>query len=262
MRPTGGHRGDVTPGIRVDPHVKVLDDAVVDRAKARGIDALVYAPHFTRLPAIEAAAQRHSDAELAVVPGREVFTGTWRNRMHVLAIGLEDPVPDFISLEAAFEEFARQDAVVLVPHPAFMTVSLGPAEVEAYADAIHAVETYNPKHWRRHNRRAAAIAEATGLPAFGSSYAHLPGTVGEVWTRFEGVEPTASEILEAFRAGTPRTVEHRAGIGHRLRCAVEFAHLFYENSVAKLDRVVLSGTEATHPSQPAYGGRFSVDPGP
>ncbi|PHQ46649.1 metal-dependent phosphoesterase, partial [Halorubrum sp. C3] len=38
------------PQTRVDAHVKVLDDEVVARAKDRGIDALVYAPHFTRLP--------------------------------------------------------------------------------------------------------------------------------------------------------------------------------------------------------------------
>lgn len=249
----------MTSGIRVDPHVKVLDDGVVARAKARGLDAVVYAPHFTRLPAIRAAADRFSDDELAVLPGREVFTGPWHDRKHVLAIDLEAPVPDFISLEAAFETFDRQGAVVLVPHPGYLTVSLDRADVGRYRDAIHAVETYNPKHWRGHNRVAEAIAEATDRPAFGSSYAHLPGTVGEVWTTFGGVEASAEGIVEAFRTGAPRTVEHRTGLGHRIRCAAEVGHLLYENSVAKFDRVVLSGTEPTHPSHPAYGGRFAVD---
>ncbi len=245
--------------VRFDPHVKVLDARTVERAKARGLDALVYAPHFVRLPEIRAAAERFSDDELVVLPGREVFTGTWRNRKHVLALDLEDPVPDFIGLDAAFEEFARQDAVVLVPHPGFLTVSLDRADVERHRDAIHAVETYNPKHLPPHNRRADAIARDAGLPAFGSSYAHLPGTVGEVWTEFPDVEPTAGGLLEALRAGAPRTVDHRSGGRHRLRCAAEFAHLFAENTLAKFERVVLSGTEPTHPSQPAYGGRFAVD---
>lgn len=246
-------------GVRVDAHVKVLDDRVVARAKARGLDALVYAPHFTRLPEIERTAERYADEDLAVIPAREVFTGTWRNRRHVLALDLETPVPDFISLESAFETFADQDAVVLVPHPAFLTVSLDRDDIEIYRDAIHGVETYNPKHWGLHNRGAQAIAEATALPAFGSSYAHLRGTVGEAWTAFPAIDPTADAIIDAFRTGTPRSVEHRAGVGHRLRCAVEFAHLFYENSIAKFDRVVLSGTEPTHPSQAAYGGAFDVD---
>lgn len=248
----------MTSGIRVDPHVKILDADLVERAKARGLDAIVYAPHFTRLPDIEAAADRFSDDELTVIPGREVFTGTWRNRKHILAVDLEAPVPDFIDLAAAFEAFEDQDAVVLVPHPDYMTVSLDRADVDRYRGAIHAVETYNPKHWRRHNRAARAIARATGLPAFGSSYAHLPMAIGEVWTAFTDVDPSRAAVLKAFRTKAPRTVEHRAGAGHQLVRVAEFAHLFYENSYAKFDRVVVSGTEPTHPSQPAYGGRFTV----
>ncbi|MFB6353456.1 MAG: PHP-associated domain-containing protein [Halobacteriales archaeon] len=251
----------MTAGIRVDPHVKVLDESVVERAKARGLDALVYAPHFTRLPAIRSAAERYTDDELVVVPGREVFTGPWYDRKHVLALDLEAPVPDFVGLAAAFDEFRRQDAVVLVPHPDYLTVSLDAGDVDRHRDAIHAVETYNPKHWPRHNRAARRLARRSALPAFGSSYAHLPGTVGEVWTAFPGIAPDAEAIVEAFRSGADRTVHRRSGAGHQLRCAAEVAHLFYENTYAKLDRVVLSGTEATHPSQPAYGGRFTVDRG-
>ena len=41
---------------RVDMHVKILSDEVVARAKRRGIDVLVYAPHFTRLPEIRRTA--------------------------------------------------------------------------------------------------------------------------------------------------------------------------------------------------------------
>ncbi len=242
--------------VRVDPHVKVLDAAIVERAKARGLDAVVYAPHFVPLPEIRAAAARFSDDELLVVPAREVFTGSWRDRKHVLALGLESPVPDFVGLDAAFEEFARQDAVVLVPHPAYLTVSLGASDVERHRAAIHAVETYNPKHWPKHNRAARAIARESGLPAFGSSYAHLPGTVGEVWTTFRGVEPTAEAIVEAFRAGVPRAVERRAGVGHRLRCTAEFAHLFYENTLSKA-RLLARGPKPTNPHNPTYGNRFA-----
>ena len=65
---------------RVDPHVKVLDERVVARAKRRDIDALVYAPHVTRRPDLAARARRFSDDELLVVPARELFSGSWRNR--------------------------------------------------------------------------------------------------------------------------------------------------------------------------------------
>ncbi|MFQ3318609.1 MAG: putative metal-dependent phosphoesterase TrpH [Natronomonas sp.] len=241
---------------RVDAHVKVLDGQVVERAKQRDLDALVYAPHFTRLPDIEARAERFSDDDLLVVPGREVFTGDWRNRKHVLAVGLSEPVPDFISLEGAMAEFERQGAAVLAPHPEFATVSLEAHDLRAHHDRIHGIEVYNPKHWQHHNDRARELAGEFDLPEFGSSYAHLPGTVGEVWTSFEERFKTVDDLVTALKDGAPRTVYHRDGVQHRLRCAAEFSHLFYENTWEKVDRLFLSGTEPTHPNHIAYGGRF------
>ncbi len=246
----------MTADCRVDLHTKILDEQVVHRAKIRGLDVLVYAPHFERLPAIRERAARFSDDDLLVVPAREVFTGSWRNRKHVLAVGLSEPVPDFVSLDAAMSEFARQDAAVLAPHPEFATVSLGEADLRRYREQVDAVETYNPKHWARHDRRARDLAATLDLPAFASSYAHLRGTVGEAWTAFEDPVDSAADLVAALREGAPRRVEHRSGVGHALRCRAEFAHLAWENSWEKIDRIVLSGTAATHPRQPAYGGRF------
>jgi predicted metal-dependent phosphoesterase TrpH len=241
---------------RVDPHVKILDEHVVRRAKQRGLDAIVYAPHFVRLDEIRARARRFADDDLAVVPGREVFTGNWRTRKHVLMLGLSDPVPDFITLEGAMAELDRQDGVGLVPHPEFATVSLGPEEIRQYRDTLHAAEVYNPKHREYQNERAQHIARDTELPGFGSSYAHLHGTVGEVWTEFEGGLDGPESVVEAFRNEEPRRVFHRDGYGHALRRHLEYAHLGYENTWKKIDRLFLSGTEPTHPKNVAYGGRF------
>lgn len=241
---------------RLDAHVKVLSEQVVERAKTRGIDGLVYAPHFIRLPDIRRRAERFSDDDLLIVPGREVFTGNWRNRKHVLAVGLSDPVPDFISLEGAMAEFERQGATVLAPHPEFATVSLEAHDIRAHRDRIHGIEVYNPKHLGTHNDRARELVREFGVPAFGSSYAHLRGTVGEVWTEFERSFETADEVVAALRSGESRSVYHRSGPDHRLRCAAEFAHLFYENSWGKIDRLFLSGTEPTHPDHIGYDGRF------
>ncbi len=245
-----------SPPTRIDMHVKALDADVVTRAKARGLDALVYAPHFTRLPDIRARAERFSDDDLTVVPAREVFTGAWHDRKHVLAVGLSDPVPDFITLSGAMAEFERQDAAVLVPHPEFLNVSLDASDVAQYADVVDAVETHNAKLRRWHNRRARAAARETGLPAFGSSYAHLLGTVGEAWTAFDAEIRSAADLVEALRSGASRRVMRRRGAAHYLRGLAEFAHLGYENSWEKVDRILLSGTEATHPGHIAYDGRF------
>ena len=242
-------------GFRVDLHVKVLDERVVERAKQRGLDAVVYAPHFTRLPDIRCRAERFSDDELVVIPGRELFTGHWQRRRHVLGVGLDEPIPDFITLEAALEELERQGAAVLVPHPGFLTISLSAEEIAAFRDSIDAVEVYNPKFLPHHHRRARHIAVETGLPGFASSYAHLRGTIGEAWTVFEGPVRDAAGLAEAIRGGSFR-IEHRSGNGHRLRRVAELAHVGWENSWEKFDRVFLSGTEPTHPGHVAYDGRF------
>jgi predicted metal-dependent phosphoesterase TrpH len=246
----------VSDGTRVDLHVKVLDEAVVDRAKARGIDVLVYAPHFTRWPEIAGQAAEYSDDDLLVVPGRELFTGDWRHRRHVLALDLAAPIPDFISLEATMAALDRQDAVTLVPHPTFLTVSLGREDIVRYLDQIDALEVYNPKHWPRHNERAEALAAEFDLPAFSSSYAHLRGTVGEAWTEFDRDIDSAGMLHDALREGASRRVLHEDGWEHRARRGLEFAHLGWENTYEKVDRVLLSGMEPTHPSHVAYGGEF------
>ena len=241
---------------RVDLHVKVVDERVVDRAREAGIDVLVYAPHFTRLPDIRARAERFSTDDVTVVPAREVFTGDWSNRRHLLALGLSDPVADFITFESALAEFERQDAAVLVPHPEYLNVSLTRAEVGAYRDRIHAVETYNAKLFDRQNDRGAGIARAFDLPEFGSSYAHLRGTVGTVWSEFPGLDPTEDALVDALRSRAERSIVARRDPATRVRRLVEFGYLGFENTYGKLDRLFLSGMEPTHPRHIAYDGRF------
>ncbi len=242
--------------IRVDMHIKTLDERVVSRAKARGLDVLVYAPHFTRLPEIRRQAEQYSDDELLVIPARELFTGNWQNRRHLLAVGLSNPVPDFISFEGALAETEAQGAAVCVPHPAMLNVSLGRPEIRAYADHIDAIESYNAKSLPPTNRRAKRIATEAGIPMFGSSYAHLRGTVGEVWTEFDTEIDSESDLVTALVSGTDRRVVHHPGLAHRARNLIEFAHLGWENSWGKADRLFLSGMEPTHPDHIAYDGRF------
>lgn len=242
-------------GYRVDLHVKVLDDEVVNRAKARNLDGIVYAPHFVRLPDIRAQSQRFSDNELFIVPGREIFTGSWRNRKHVLVVDPDAPIPDFITFDGAMQHLTDRNATVLVPHPAFMTVSLTEPDINRYRNALHGIEVFNPKHLPWHNRRAREIQGRVGLPAFTSSYAHLKGTIGEAWTTFPDLDPSIDGLVTALRAGYDRRIERRSGLGHQARLAAEFAHLFYENSVLKA-RELYRGPKATNPFNPAYEGRF------
>ena len=241
---------------RVDLHVKILNERVVGRAKAQGINVLVYAPHFTRLPSIEERARHFTDDDLLVVPAREIFTGSWRDRKHVLGIGLGAPIPDFITLDGAMTALDRHVGATLVPHPNFLTVSLDEADLARYDDYIDAIEVYNPKHLPHHNQTARAYHDRFGLPAFGSSYAHLEGTVGEVWTEFERDIASTNELIAALEEGANRTVVHRSGAHHNARRALEMGHLGIENTWEKIDRLLLSGMEPTHPDHIAYDGAF------
>ena len=241
---------------RVDCHVKIINERVVSRAKTAGLDVLVYAPHFTRLPEIRDRARQHSDDDLLVVPAREVFTGDWRYRRHLLAVGLSEPVPDFVTFEAALSEFERQEAAVLVPHPEFANVSLTRAEIGAYRDRLHAVEAANAKLFDHQNERGQQAATAFDEPRFASSYAHVPGTIGAAWTELETTVDTATDLVTALREGVDRRLVRRSDPATRLRRLVEFGHLAYENTWGKLDRLFLSGMEPTHPRHIAYDDRF------
>ena len=241
---------------RVDLHVKVLNDVVVDRARRGGLDAIVYAPHFTRLPEIRERAAAYTTDDLLVVPAREVFTGPWNDRKHVLALGLSDPVPDFIALDRAMAEFERQDAAVLVPHPEFATVSLTESDLRTYRETIDAIEIFNPKHLRWHNKRARELSETFDLPPFTSSYAHLATSVGVAYTAFDERIEDENDLVSALKDGTGRRVVYENGFRRWRTTLSELAHLGYENTWQKFDRCFLQGTEPTHPEQLAYDGRF------
>jgi len=256
MKPSRVDRSSV-PRRRIDPHVKVLDESLVRRATRRGLDAVVYAPHFTRLPEIQRRARELSTDDLHVVPAREVFTGTYRNRKHVLALGLTEPVPDFISLEAAMAEFERQDATVLAPHPEYLTVGLTEADLRRYGDRIDAVEIYNPKYLPGDAGRSRSLATELDLPVFGSSYAHLGWTIGDVWTETErAIEEPGVEAVRAALEADGNRVSRRSGVGPLLRSASEIGHLAWENTVQKIDRIGFPGMEDTHPNDDLYEGRF------
>ncbi len=244
----------------IDLHVKILDAEVVERAKRHGLDVVVYAPHFTRLPEIQRAAERYSDEDLLVLPARELFTGPWHNRRHVLAIGLDEPVPDFLSLETTMAELQRQDAAVLVPHPTFLSISLSVDDIRHYVACIDAIEVYNPKTLWYHHRRGQRLAGECNVGQFASSYAHLRWMVGRVWMEFDTTVDSLETLCDTIQGGLEGHVHRGRGPTYGVHRAIEIAHIGWENSWEKAQRVFRPGVEPTHPRHPAYEERFD-DPG-
>lgn len=246
-------------GVLVDAHVKVLDAGVRRRAIERGVDAIVYAPHYTPWPDIVEQAERFSDDRLTVVPARELFAGGWRNRTHVLALDLASPVPDFLSLETTMRVLEDQGACVIAPHPTYLTMSLSAGDLSRYHAVIDAIEVYNPKLLPWHHRRARSLADRLDRPPVASSYAHLRTSVGAAGVRLAVEDPTPTAIVSALRAGDVSDVEVPTGGRRAYHSAVELAHLAWENSASRLRR--LAETVPTHPTAELYGDRFEASSG-
>ena len=66
-----------------------------------------------------------------------------------------------------------------------------------------------------------------------------------------------ADLVDALGEPAPRRMFHRDGVSHALKCRAEFAHLVWENTWEKFDRVVLSELEPTHPEKPGYDDRFA-----
>ena len=62
--------------------------------------------------------------------------------------------------------------------------------------------------------------------------------------------------MDALKSGVPRRTYHQRNPRFRTRELAEKAHLAYENTWEKVDRLLLSGMEPTHPRHIAYGGEF------
>lgn len=237
---------------RVDLHVKILDDTVVDLAVARGLDAIVYAPHFTPWPEIVRRARSFTDDDLVVVPGREVFTGHWSERKHVLGLDLGEPIPDFVPLDRTMDALRSQGACVIAPHPTYLTVSLSPDDLERYRDDIDAIETYNPRLLPWHPPRSRRLADALDTPQVASSYAHLRRSVGAASIELRRPVTSPADVVAAIRDGAIEAIRRPtlpARIGWSLP---ELGHLLWENSASKLLRKLTPGAVATHPSADVY----------
>ncbi|MFB6303302.1 MAG: CehA/McbA family metallohydrolase [Haloferacaceae archaeon] len=173
-------------------------DALLERARALGLDGLAVTDH----DAIEAsldAAERAAEYGLVGIPGMEVSTAAG----HVLALGVRDLIPAGLPFEETVERIRGQGGIAVVPHP-FQRSRHGVAgqvdrDTLATADAI---EVFNSRLLTGiANRRARNFAAARGLPMTAGSDAHIKEMVGQAVTEVATDERTVEAILDAVRDG-------------------------------------------------------------
>lgn len=207
------------PRFRVDFHHHCATDpkdvigysarALVDAARAHGIDAIALTPHLE--PFWDPDAVRHAAATgILLIPGVEAEV----EGREVLILNIRPgEVPD----PCSFDDLRRlraalgDRALVIAPHPYYpLPASLG-RRLEQHADCFDAVEVahlhgfgVNP------NARAIAWARARGKPLVANSDTHDLAFLGRNYTEVDAERLDAESLFAAIRAG--RAIPHTAPI--------------------------------------------------
>lgn len=140
---------------------------------------------------------------------------------HVLALFVEEPVPNLCPLPQVLEAVHRQGGVCIVPHPMnWLTRSVDRQTLRRVAasptDGVYldGIETANQSPGSRTGlQRALALNRSElGLAEVGGSDAHFLGVIGSAYTSFPG--RTAAELKQAI---LERTTQGMNGLHPGLR---------------------------------------------
>jgi dephospho-CoA kinase len=198
-----GQRSD-RPLLRVDmhSHTRLSSDclsdpeAVVRRARERGLDRLVITDHNE---VDEALRLRDLHPELILV-GEEVKTA---ENVDVIGIFLEERIPKGTPALETCERIRAQGGVVYIPHP-FDTLRSGAGieRLERLADWIDVVEVHNSRCFRDViNRRAEEWALAHGKLRGAGSDSHTLAEIAHGYVEMPEFEPDRESFLAALALG-------------------------------------------------------------
>nr|WP_297171594.1 PHP domain-containing protein [uncultured Agathobaculum sp.] len=193
---------------RVDLHVHTIAspdgrstiEEIAVAAKRAGLDAIAICDHDRCTPVPD------FQAGVLLIPGCEVSTRAG----HITALFLERPI-DLAALgtlpapEAAVTAIRRAGGLAVIAHPFYRP---GKA-AEDFAFDLDGVETANARASFKAadaNERAAALAQARGLPAVGGSDAHDAKEVGNAYTELTAPALTLPALRKALLDGRSRAV--------------------------------------------------------
>jgi predicted metal-dependent phosphoesterase TrpH len=183
---------------------------VLSAARRAGLDVIAITDHDTITAALEARrlAPRYG---VEVIVGEEVST----IEGHLLALFIERRVAPGLPLAETIAEVHAQGGLCIAAHPyGWLVSAVGDAVRTRYATdwPLDGLETFNGSlPVASMNRRAAALATATGLAALGGSDSHHAATVGTGVTLFPGT--CAADLRTAILAR--QTIAQGCGWGSR-----------------------------------------------
>ena len=146
---------------------------IVSTCRRKGIDRIVITDHNT----IEGALRAQELDPQRVIVGEEIMTRSGE----LLTAFVTEQVPAGLPAQEAIQRLRQQGAFISVSHP-FDALRKGhwdPPDLQAIADQVDAIETFNARCIRPgDNRKAQAFAAAHGLPGTVGSDAHAPLEIG------------------------------------------------------------------------------------
>ncbi|MDT8341705.1 MAG: dephospho-CoA kinase, partial [Longimicrobiales bacterium] len=194
------------PGwMRVDLHLHTraswdsLSDpeALLERARARGVSRLGITDHDT-LPLALELARRHPEA---VIPGEEVRTA---EGIDVIGLYLREPIPRGTPAREVIRRVREQGGIAYLPHPYAPGKGGGGRLAEELAPLVDVVEVFNARlHPEGRNRPAAALAERWGRLHGAGSDAHTVGEVAGAWVELPEHPNTPDGLRRALLRGRP-----------------------------------------------------------
>ena len=127
---------------------------------------------------------------------------------HLLALFVDEPLPNLCHMEKALEAILRQGGVAVAPHPMNpFTRSLGARELRR-AEGLHGIEAASCSPGSAMRRaKALALNRELGLAEVGGSDAHFLELIGGAYTSFEG--RTGAELKAAILTGTTAAANGR-----------------------------------------------------
>lgn len=174
--------------------------ALLETARARGIDGLAVTDHNSVRGALEALAVADSDPSLPrVIPGVELWTADGE----IIALYVWDDIPAGLSLERSVALIREQGGLVYLPHPydRFRRGTISRRARVSAAGLADIIEVVNGRSLRPGaNQKALGLARRMGKPGGAGSDAHRKKEVGQAHVVVDEC-PTRDTLVPLLWAG-------------------------------------------------------------
>lgn len=187
--------------MKVDPLVKPYPSTVdryVKVAKRRGLDGIgvhierIGGTNFERNKEVMERYDRREEG-LKVFPVEEVYA----KEGEVLAVGIDEHIPHYESLENTLKEIKEQGGASVITHPFNIGSGAGKEAIGELREYIDGIEVYNilmPSPILKLQKRLCRKLDKTPVAY---SYAHLPSHTGTAVMEVEG--ETLEDVVEAIK---------------------------------------------------------------